>query len=209
MSRRVVFFGRNGRLSTRPLEAIHQRLELVGVVEGDWTAPGPWWGHWLGGQPMAGNLERFSRAYGLPHLKVKSGRDPSLKPFLHQLRAEVMALANFPFRLPPTVLDLCPGVNLHPSLLPLYRGVYPWLWQFYHQETEGGWTAHLLDEGLDRGPILAQQPFPIPFGVTASELIDQVLQPGADLLAQVLCEQPLPTPRSSQGPPGSTRSETS
>ena len=182
---KLVFFGSNGRLSTRPLEALAQTHQLLAVVEGRFIAPAPRLRSWLSGRPQAGNLARFSRHYGARHLTVEADLN-GLPQLLEELRPEALCLANFPFRLPAWAFAERPALNLHPSLLPRYRGIYPWLWQFYHQEPEGGFTVHLLDEGLDTGPILAQRAFPIPFGVTASALFDQVLDLGAQLLAECL-----------------------
>lgn len=50
----------------------------------------------------------------------------------------------------------CPIINLHMSLLPWNRGAHPNFWSFF-DETPAGVTIHLVDEGLDTGPILLQQ----------------------------------------------------
>ncbi|MGE0491788.1 MAG: methionyl-tRNA formyltransferase [Vulcanimicrobiota bacterium] len=191
---KLVFFGSNGRLSTRPLEALAQAHQLAAVVEGYFVAPAPRLRRWLAGNPQSGNLARFSRHHQARHLTVQSDLR-GLRELLEQVKPEALCLANFPFRLPSWVFSSRPALNLHPSLLPRYRGIYPWLWQFYHQEPEGGFTVHLLDEGLDTGPILAQQTFPIPFGVTASELFDQVLDIGSRLLVDCLANPLQPQPQ--------------
>ncbi|MFJ9450885.1 formyltransferase family protein [Herbaspirillum sp. NPDC101397] len=57
------------------------------------------------------------------------------------------------------VLDMLPGkfVNLHISLLPWNRGADPNAWSFL-DDTPKGVSIHLIDEGLDTGPILVQRP---------------------------------------------------
>lgn len=50
------------------------------------------------------------------------------------------------------------AVNIHPSLLPLYAGLNPWLQMFSNKETKGGVTIHLITEKVDAGEILLQQP---------------------------------------------------
>jgi methionyl-tRNA formyltransferase len=42
-------------------------------------------------------------------------------------------------------------LNLHPSLLPAYRGPAPLFWMARQGETQAGVTLHFLDEGLDTG----------------------------------------------------------
>ena len=50
----------------------------------------------------------------------------------------------------------CPIVNLHISYLPFNRGAHPNFWSFY-DGTQSGVSIHLLDEGIDTGPILFQK----------------------------------------------------
>ena len=50
----------------------------------------------------------------------------------------------------------CPIFNLHISLLPLNRGAHPNFWSFY-DNTQAGVTIHLVDEGIDTGPIVFQK----------------------------------------------------
>jgi phosphoribosylglycinamide formyltransferase-1 len=51
-------------------------------------------------------------------------------------------------------------VNIHPSLLPAYPGLHAYERAFAAQDKNGGVTVHLVDVGVDTGPILAQESFP-------------------------------------------------
>lgn len=53
------------------------------------------------------------------------------------------------------------GINIHPSLLPKYRGANPWFQMYLNKDLEGGVTIHRIAETPDTGNILAQQPFSI------------------------------------------------
>jgi methionyl-tRNA formyltransferase len=53
------------------------------------------------------------------------------------------------------------AINLHPSLLPLYRGPTPCYWVLRNRETETGITAHVLTDDMDAGDIYAQWRLPI------------------------------------------------
>ncbi len=57
------------------------------------------------------------------------------------------------------VIDACLGriMNLHPSLLPRYRGCSSLTWAMIHQEVEAGFTYHYIDAGCDTGKILLQR----------------------------------------------------
>ena len=52
-------------------------------------------------------------------------------------------------------------LNSHPSLLPKYRGINPWYYIIANGETESGVTVHKIEEGIDSGPILYQESFPL------------------------------------------------
>ena len=61
------------------------------------------------------------------------------------------------------VIDACSGkiFNLHPSLLPKYRGCSSLTWAMIHGEREVGFTYHYIDEGCDSGPIILQKTLPV------------------------------------------------
>ncbi len=59
------------------------------------------------------------------------------------------------------------AINLHPSLLPKYRGPRPVFWTLYHEELQAGVTFHLMTERIDDGDVIAQ--FKVPIGTKVSE----------------------------------------
>lgn len=71
---------------------------------------------------------------------------------------ELVIMSCFPWRVPAPLLRV-PKFgwwNLHPSLLPAYRGPNPLYWQLKAGETETGISLHQVDETLDTGPIISQ-----------------------------------------------------
>ena len=76
---------------------------------------------------------------------------------LAKLKPDCGVSAFFGDILRKSVIDLFPRgiINLHTSLLPLNRGSYPNVWTIVDR-TAAGATMHLVDEGVDTGPILAQ-----------------------------------------------------
>lgn len=70
-------------------------------------------------------------------------------------------LAGYMRILGPVILNKFPGkiVNIHPSLLPLYPGVDSYRRAFEDKVPESGVTVHVVDEGVDTGPILFQEKF--------------------------------------------------
>ncbi len=61
-------------------------------------------------------------------------------------------------------------VNVHPSLLPKYRGPNPYMQTILHGEKCSGVTIHLMDENFDEGPILKQEKVEILEADTSKEL---------------------------------------
>ncbi|HEY8601612.1 MAG TPA: formyltransferase family protein [Thermomicrobiales bacterium] len=101
---------------------------------------------------------------------------------------DLIAVSCFPHRFPTRLLALPPlGVlNLHPALLPRGRGPDPLFWAFREPDAEragaGGVTIHLMDRGLDSGPIVAQGRVTLTDGMSASELELHSAALGAELL---------------------------
>ena len=78
------------------------------------------------------------------------------------------------------------ALNLHPSLLPAYRGRAPINWVLVNGETETGITLHHMVAKADAGDIVAQQAVPIAPRDTALSLYLKVEQTGIELLAEAL-----------------------
>jgi formyltetrahydrofolate-dependent phosphoribosylglycinamide formyltransferase len=79
-------------------------------------------------------------------------------------------------------------VNIHPSLLPKFKGVAAWKQALEAGATETGCTVHLVNEDLDSGRILAQAAVPIESGDTADTLFARIQREEHKLLPKVLAE---------------------
>jgi methionyl-tRNA formyltransferase len=77
-------------------------------------------------------------------------------------------------------------INVHPSLLPRYRGPSPIEWAILSGDAETGVTTMLLDEGMDSGPILLQRSTPLGARERTPELEARLARLGAELLAETL-----------------------
>ena len=93
-------------------------------------------------------------------------------------------------------------LNLHPSLLPSYRGPTPLFWQFREGEHETGITLHVVEPDLDAGDILAQAAMPLPAGARFSGVNAQLARTGAELVLDLVDKQAsgIEVPRSRQDP---------
>ena len=90
---------------------------------------------------------------------------------------------------PKEILDIpklgC--LNIHPALLPKYRGRYSTAHAIFNGEKYTGATLHWMDEGLDSGPIIMQKRVAVSPDDTAKSLYDKVLtQTGAELFEKFL-----------------------
>jgi len=90
--------------------------------------------------------------------------------------------------IPKKIIDSFPmGIlNLHPSLLPKYRGSSPIQAAILNQDKETGVTIMKLDDKMDHGPIVAQKKIKLNQTETSGELHDKLAQVGADLLIKIL-----------------------
>ncbi|GAB4341462.1 MAG: methionyl-tRNA formyltransferase [Candidatus Abyssubacteria bacterium] len=77
-------------------------------------------------------------------------------------------------------------INLHPSLLPRYRGASPIQSAILAGDRMTGVTTMLLDDGMDTGPILLQREVEITDDDTAGTLHDKLAEAGADLMVETL-----------------------
>jgi methionyl-tRNA formyltransferase len=100
----------------------------------------------------------------------------------------------------PDVLERVPMINVHFSLLPRWRGAAPVERAILAGDTETGVGIMELEEGLDTGPVYAEERVAIGADETADELRARLVDVGTELLVDVL-SRPLPTPRPQVGEP--------
>lgn len=120
----------------------------------------------------------------IPTYEPQTLRD-GLAP-LRDAGAGLFAVASYGKILPSAVLEIppCGALNVHPSLLPLYRGATPLQAQLRDGVTTSGVTIILMDAGMDTGDIVLQEQSPIGPRETYGELHDRFAALGAELLAR-------------------------
>jgi methionyl-tRNA formyltransferase len=126
---------------------------------------------------------------GLSILQPKSLKtDIAVKEQFAEFAPDAAVVVAYGKLLPKDVLDLPKHglLNLHPSMLPKYRGPSPIQSAIMNGETETGITIMLLDEGQDSGPILYQEKVEIKPDETATELLDRAGAFGAPILVDTL-----------------------
>ena len=181
---RVVFMG-TPEFALPALKALHGSSHTVLRVI---TQPDRRQGR--GRKPQPPPVKRLAESLGYPVDQPPDGvgRDPALVEALRSLAPDVFAVVAYGSLLPRRLLDLprLGAVNIHPSLLPRYRGPAPIQWAVLNREPETGVTTMILDRGVDTGDILMRERTPLAPRETAESLHDRLAEMGAHLLVRTL-----------------------
>lgn len=141
-------------------------------------------GHFLGSTPV----KRAAVSWGLPVVQPDSLKEAGVVAQLADFRPDVIVIAALGQILPQSVLGLpeyrC--VNIHPSLLPRFRGASPVASAILAGDDFTGVSLMLLDEGLDTGPILGRAQISISPQDTTGSLTAKLSLIAAQLLLEVL-----------------------
>ena len=103
--------------------------------------------------------------------------DAALNAYLQSQKLDIIACAGFMRIMTPVLIVPWQGhmINIHPSLLPLYKGQHTHQRAIADGQTEAGCTVHYVTLELDGGPVIAQTRVPILHGDTAEKLAARVL----------------------------------
>lgn len=119
---------------------------------------------------------------------VKLKNDEEAIKYLKDLNPDFIIVVAFGQILTKEVLDIpkygC--INLHASLLPMYRGAAPLNWAIINGEKKSGNTTMLMDVGLDTGDMLLKDEVEITDDMTAGNLHDILMEKGANLLIKTI-----------------------
>ncbi len=213
---RLLFFGMTGQLSLPPLaKLLSAGVEIAAVIIPEDTPPDfstlgerktalavSDWPRPVEPPPPAPtdlpllnpyltpNLIHLAWARHVPVWQVNSLADSATLARLASFQADLAVVACFPYLFPASLRQLfrygC--LNLHPSLLPAYRGPTPLFWQARQGEAQAGVTWHYLDEGLDSGDMVSQAAFEWPEGISLAQLERECANLGAQLLLEAVTQ---------------------
>lgn len=121
-------------------------------------------------------------------LQPEKLRDPETIKQIKNLKADLIVVSAYGKMIPKEILDSAPlgALNIHPSLLPKYRGPSPIQYPILNGDKETGVTIMLIDEQMDHGQILAQKTFEIASGENGETLSVKLAEEGANLLIETL-----------------------
>lgn len=179
---RIVFFG-SGNFALPSLHALNRSPhQILAVI----TAPPAPQGR--GRKTLPTPVARLAAEFGLPILTPPSPNSAQFAAELRALSPECGVVVDYGYILKPEILAIPPYgfINLHPSLLPRYRGPAPIPRQLMDGCEQTGITVFQLDPGIDTGDILNQLELPVDPDETAGELADRLAEKGAELLCLTL-----------------------
>lgn len=178
---RAVFLG-TPEFAVPSLAAAHRETELVAVL----TQPDRPKGR--GRQIAAPPVAEHARALGLRVLQPARLKDPAVIGALRELRPDIVITVAYGKIIPREMLDLPPlgCINVHPSLLPKYRGASPIQAAIVAGESETGVTIMYQTAELDAGDIILQNRVPIDDDDTAATLEAKLARAGAEVLVDAL-----------------------
>jgi len=130
----------------------------------------------------------LAEKYHLPVSQPERMKDREVIDYFRSLSPDLVVVAAFGQILPREILEIpkmgC--INVHPSLLPKFRGAAPMNWTIIRGEVKTGVTIMLMDEDLDTGDILTQEETMIGAEETFGELHDRLANMGAALLVKTV-----------------------
>lgn len=152
----LVGYGPTGLALAKGVLAVPGLAEIVGVVF--WTGDGAQGALHLYESEEKG-FQWFVRQQGLPVVKVKSVNRYQFTDILSRLQPDVVLVGSWGEIFKSHVLETSDVrfINCHPSLLPMHRGPNPYIAAILAGDTHSGVTFHLMDAGIDTGPILMQE----------------------------------------------------
>lgn len=188
---RLVFMGTPQAAVPTLRRCLEDGHEVVAV----WTQPDRPAGR--GNKVSFSPVKEFAVAHGLNVFQPARIKNDEAKQLFASHNVDVAVVVAYGRILPDEFLRAprrgC--INVHFSLLPLYRGAAPANWAVVNGETHTGVTTMFIEPALDTGPILLQQKTPIGEKETAPELMERLAEIGAELLGETLARLHDLTPR--------------
>ena len=131
-----------------------------------------------------------AQEHGIPVYQPTTLKDGEALGIISGIAPEMIVVVAYGKILPKEILDLpeygC--VNVHASLLPMYRGAAPIQWAVLDGQKKTGVTSMLMDDGLDTGVMLMKAELEIGENETADELHDRLSELGAELIVKTVHE---------------------
>jgi len=134
-------------------------------------------------------VKEYATEKGFPIYQPEKLRDnQEIVDLITQINPDILCVVAYGKIIPNNILEIPKygAINVHPSLLPKYRGSAPIQWEILNGDEKTGVTIMHLNEEMDAGDIILQKEVDIDKNETSGELWDRLSKIGADLLVQSL-----------------------
>lgn len=187
LSARIILFGSEGGFSRAVLERLLScSLNVVAVVIAEALQSGLPFPVDVKQAAKRGSFEESAIKNNVAIIKTHALNNKAFIRRLCAKQADIMLLACFARKIPARIWRTTPCWNLHPSLLPAYRGPNPLYWQIKNSETKTGLTLHEVTDEIDSGDIVMRKQIPLPAKHDNSTLDIWVSENGVKLFYQAL-----------------------
>lgn len=134
-------------------------------------------------------MVKYCKSEGLPFAQVLN-IDTKLISAIKELEADLGVVADFGLIIPNELMDVFPHgiLNIHPSLLPLYRGSTPVQTALLNGDKITGLTIIKIDEELDHGPVIYQEEYEIKPDDFTDKLLIELFRRAGELLPDLITE---------------------
>src|SRR3989344_7514009 len=172
MKTKIVFFG-SSRYVIPIIEVLRNNFDLSLVLTTE--------------KSLSDSVPSYCINYKIPYLSIQQFNNGTMKQ-LANLNASIGILADFGLLVQEKILNTFPKgiINIHPSLLPKYRGPTPVQTTIYNGEKETGVSIIKLDNKIDHGPILGQEKEEILPLDTAQSLYERLFRKGGEMLPNII-----------------------
>ena len=136
------------------------------------------------------NFKQFVKQRELNFIEYDKLDDPNFIKKIMDLNADVAVVCSFNYKVPKVLLEAVKDgfINVHPSLLPKYRGANPYSSVIINNEKETGVTLHFMDESFDTGDIIAQKKLQLSSNETMGTLFNRLNVLSFNMLLETLKE---------------------
>ena len=134
-------------------------------------------------------VKEFALSHNLKLMQPEKLKDnEEFKKEVESLNPDILCIVAYGKYLPKAYLSMCKyePINIHPSLLPKYRGPAPIQWAVLNGDKETGVTSMYISEKMDAGDIILQKSVQIGEYETTGELWDRLSKIGGELLVETL-----------------------
>ena len=132
-----------------------------------------------------GAVKRATK-YGIPHVRIPHKNEDEMIKLFEAYQVDLIILAGYMRVLKNPSLFPCPIINVHPSLLPKYKGLHAVEQAIESGDKVTGCTVHYVNEELDGGEIIKQAEVPIQENDTVKELTKRIQREEYRILPEVI-----------------------